>query len=183
MIPKRNRSDSDKEQIHRPSGSTSSCPIPDWERACRRSVWAASVCPGGRSFWLFWWKSRPSGASFPLTLFLLSLVGRAECELWQLKGDRDVFISLEVGSFVCAYKSPFLHFPSARSWGHCQDLVALRSLPTTLREHVDTLVQNCSPVLFFSPAAPGNHSNGCRLCNIAFGMLEKNFLRSNRKST
>ncbi|XP_042857195.1 uncharacterized protein LOC122243624 [Penaeus japonicus] len=68
---------------------------------------------------------------------------------------------------------------AARSWGPCPDLVALGSLPTTLREHVDTLVQNCSPVLFFSPAAPGNHSNGHRLCNIAFGMLEKNFLRSN----
>ncbi|XP_063602170.1 uncharacterized protein LOC134778207 [Penaeus indicus] len=68
---------------------------------------------------------------------------------------------------------------AARSWGPCPDLVPLSSLPATLREHVDTLVRNCSPVLCFSPAAPGNHSNGDRLCNIAFGMLEKNFLRAN----
>ncbi|XP_047481933.1 uncharacterized protein LOC125034246 isoform X2 [Penaeus chinensis] len=68
---------------------------------------------------------------------------------------------------------------AARSWGPCPDLVPLSSLPATLREHVDTLVRNCSPVLSFSAAAPGNHSNGHRLCNIAFGMLEKNFLRAN----
>lgn len=68
---------------------------------------------------------------------------------------------------------------AGHSWGQCPDLKPLQELPSTLRRYIDTLNQNASPVMFFSPAAPGKHSNSRRLCNIGFTQLEKKFLVSN----
>ncbi|XP_068211605.1 uncharacterized protein [Palaemon carinicauda] len=67
-----------------------------------------------------------------------------------------------------------------RSWEDCPDLRPPTELPECLRDYIDTLKDNGSPIMFFSLTVPNadKYQNSDQLSSPSFGLLEKTFLSS-----